>query len=155
MPDLYDELKALIRSLNENRVPYALCGGLALAVHGLTRATVDIDLLVPKESLAAARSVARELGYTIDAAPMSFAGGAVEIRRVSKVDSDSGEILMLDFLLVTEALAKVWETHEKVEWEQGSLWVVSRSGLVALKNLRRSGQDLDDIERLTEGPDEA
>jgi hypothetical protein len=86
---------------------------------------------------------------------MSFAGGAVEIRRVSKVDSDSGEILMLDFLLVTEALAKVWETHEKVEWEQGSLWVVSRSGLVALKNLRRSGQDLDDIERLTEGPDEA
>jgi hypothetical protein len=155
MPDLYDELKALIWSLNENRVAYALCGGLALAVHGLTRATVDIDLLMPRESLEAAKYVAHELGYTIDAAPVNFAGGAVEIRRVSKVDSDSGEILMLDFLLVTEALAKVWETREKVEWEQGSLWVVSRSGLVALKSLRRSGQDLDDIERLTEGSDEA
>jgi len=155
MPDLNDELKALIWSLNDNRVAYALCGGLALAVHGLTRATVDIDLLIPRESLAAAKYVAHELGYTIDAALMNFAGGAVEIRGVLKVDSDSGETLMLDFLLVSEALPKVWETREKVEWEQGSLWVVSRSGLVALKSLRRSGQDLDDIERLTEGSDEA
>ena len=155
MPDLYDELKALICSLNENRVAYALCGGLALAVHGLVRATVDIDILIPKDSLAAARSVARQLGYTIEAAPMRFAEGAVEIHRISKVDSDSGEMLMLDLLLVTDPLAKVWETREEVEWERGSLWVVSRAGLVALKKLRRSGQDLDDIERLAEGSDEA
>ncbi len=155
MLDLYDELKALVRSLTTHGVAYALCGGLAMAVHGVARATVDIDILIQEESLTAARSVARELGYTVEAAPMSFAGGTVEIRRASKVDPDSGDMLMLDFLLLTAPLANVWETREEVEWEQGSLWVVSRAGLIALKKLRRSGQDLEDIARLIEGSDEA
>lgn len=154
MLDLYEELKELISKLKENQVAYALCGGLALAVHGIVRATVDIDILIPKDSLAPAKSVARQLGYTIEAAPMRPAGGAVEVHRISKVDSDSGEVLMLDFLLVTDPLAQVWETREEVEWERVSLWVVSRAGLVALKRLRRSGQDLDDIKRLIEGSDE-
>jgi hypothetical protein len=46
MVSLYDELKALVAALNEEGVPYALCGGLAMAVHGFVRATEDIDLLV-------------------------------------------------------------------------------------------------------------
>jgi hypothetical protein len=155
MLDIYDELKALITSLNENGVDYALCGGLAMAVHGFVRATVDIDILIRKKSLATARSVALRLGYTVDAAPMRFAGGSVEIRRISKVDPGSGDVLMLDFLLVTNLFAKIWETREEVEWEHGSIWVVSRPGLIELKRLRGSGQDLEDIARLTEGADEA
>ena len=86
---------------------------------------------------------------------MSFRGGTVEIRRFSKVDRGSGEVLMLDFLLVTPPLASVWETRLELEWEEGTLWVVSRDGLVALKRLRMSGQDTDDIARLTEAADEA
>ena len=155
MLDLYDELSALVSALHGDCVQYALCGGLALAVHGVTRATVDIDILIPEEWLAAASSVARGLGYTIEAAPMRFAGGAVEIRRMSKADPDSGEMLMLDFRLVTQGLAHIWETREEVAWERGSLWVVSRAGLVELKKLRGSGQDRDDITRLTAGDDEA
>lgn len=155
MLDIYDELKTLITSLNENGVDYALCGGLAMAVHGFVRATVDIDIIIRKKSLATARSVALQLGYTVDAAPMRFAGGSVEIRRISKVDPTSGDVLMLDFLLVTNLLARIWETREEVEWEHGSLWVVSRPGLIELKRLRGSGQDLEDIARLTEGADEA
>lgn len=154
MLDIYDELKALISRLDEHHLAYALCGGLALAVHGVARATIDIDILISLDSLTTAKSVARQLGYTIEAAPMSFAGGTVEIRRISKVDAASGDILMLDFLLVTPALANVWETRVELEWEQGRLWVVSREGLIALKRLRKSGQDLDDIARLAEDSDE-
>ena len=47
--DLYDELKAVLSALEKAEVPYALCGGLALAVYGHPRATVDIDLLVPAD----------------------------------------------------------------------------------------------------------
>jgi hypothetical protein len=155
MLDLYDELKTLTARLDSDGVAYALCGGLAMAVYGLTRATVDIDLLIPEECLNAAEVSARDLGYTISAAPMSFAGGAVEIRRISKLDPGSGDLLMLDLLLVTSSLAEVWRTRQEVEWEHGSLWVVSRSGLIALKRLRSSGQDLDDIARLMEDADEA
>ena len=155
MLDLYDELTALIAGLDSKGVAYALCGGLALAVYGLTRATVDIDLLIPAECLEAAESAAWNQGYTVNAAPMRFAGGAVEIHRISKIDPDSGDLLMLDLLLVTSALDEIWRTRCEVEWERGSLWVVSREGLITLKKLRSSGQDLDDIARLKENSDEA
>ena len=155
MLDLYDELKALTGSFDSNGIDYALCGGLAMAVYGLTRATVDIDILIQEEYLEAAGSAARELGYTVAAAPMSFAGGSIKIRRISKLDPETGDLLMLDLILVTAPLANVWQTRLEAEWENGVLRVVSREGLIALKRLRGSSQDLDDIARLREDSHEA
>jgi hypothetical protein len=85
---------------------------------------------------------------------MTFADGVIDIRRVSKLDPESGDILSLDVLLVTPPLSKVWDTRSEVEWAEGRLWVVSREGLIFLKSLRKSGQDLDDIRRLEETEDE-
>lgn len=42
-----DDLKLLIKSLNENDVEYFLIGGYALFAHGYERATTDIDIIVP------------------------------------------------------------------------------------------------------------
>lgn len=42
-----DDLKTLLRALNEHGVEYLLIGGYALAAHGYQRATTDIDVLVP------------------------------------------------------------------------------------------------------------
>lgn len=152
--DLYEELQRLIARLEERQLDYALCGGLAMAVYGAPRATVDIDLLIPGGSVQDAFQLARELGYTVEAAPMTFAGGAIRIRRLSKIDADSGDVLTLDLLLVTPEIAQVWDGREEVEWEGAKLSVVSSEGLIALKTLRGSGQDLDDIERLRGESDE-
>ena len=46
-PATLEDLKLLLRSLNEHGVDYLLIGGYALAAHGYQRATVDIDVLVP------------------------------------------------------------------------------------------------------------
>ena len=46
-PATIADLKAVIRSLNENKVDYFLIGGYALFAHGYYRATTDIDILVP------------------------------------------------------------------------------------------------------------
>lgn len=46
-PATLDDLKLLVKSLNENNVDYFLIGGYALFAHGYERATTDIDLLVP------------------------------------------------------------------------------------------------------------
>jgi hypothetical protein len=150
MLDLYHEFERLIRALNERHIDYAICGGVAMAVHGAPRATVDIDLLITAESLQEVKAAARELGYLIEADPMTFRKGAVEIRRVSKLDPDSGDLLMLDMLLVTPDVSVAWQTRIEVEWEGGTLWVVSREGLMMLKSLRGNPQDLADIERLKE-----
>jgi hypothetical protein len=148
MIDLFDEFQKLVSALELQAVDYALCGGLAMAVHGFPRATVDIDLLILSESLDQAMTIARDLGYTIRGKDLSFAGGAVEIRRVSKIDSASGDLLSLDFLLVTPETLPVWQSRIEAHWEGGRLYVVSREGLIKMKHLRGSGQDLDDIEKL-------
>jgi hypothetical protein len=91
------------------------------------------------------------LGYTIRGKDLSFKGGAIEIRRISKIDRDSGDLLSLDLLLVTPVIEDVWKTRFKTVWENHPLSVVSRKGLIALKSLRSSGQDIDDIRKLQSG----
>ena len=148
MLDLYEEFRALIAALTDHQIEYALCGGLAMAVHGTPRATVDIDLVIRAESLATVSFLAHELGYALEAAPLHFGDGAVEIRRLVKTDSETEDFLPLDLLLVTPALQRVWESRSTVSWEGGQLLVISREGMIAMKSLRNNGQDRDDIARL-------
>jgi hypothetical protein len=146
--DLIDELKRLITRLDEKGIEYALCGGLAMAVYALPRATLDIDIMVEASSLDKAKRAVHDLGFIVDAMPMEFHGGKVDIHRVSKIDPDTRETLGLDLLIVTPATRQAWESRTKVEWEGGTLSVVSPEGLVLLKSFRRSGQDQDDIRYL-------
>jgi len=156
MFDITDELRALVAALEKQEIDYALCGGMAMAVHGRLRATIDIDLLILSDSQDDVLAIAQSLGYNIRGKDLSFANGAVEIRRVSKIDPDDEELLSLDLLLVTPQILEMWESRIKAEWEGGKLSVVSASGLIALKQLRGSGQDLADIEALRgEGSNEA
>lgn len=148
--DLYEELRKITAALDERNIAYALCGGLAMAVYAHPRATIDMDLLIMSESLASTLEVARELGYAIRGSDLSFANGAIEIRRVSRVHPTTRHVLTLDMLLVTEAIREVWESRVEANVEGGTLSVVSREGLIALKRLRGSGTDLDDIAKLEE-----
>lgn len=141
------ELKALVDSFNEKELPYALCGGLALAVHGSPRATLDIDVVALTGSAPALKSVAQSLGFTLEAAAMKFANDQVEIMRISKVSGDSEDVLALDILTLSEGLESEISVEEKV-WEGSTLWVLDRASLIRLKELRRSAQDIADIEKL-------
>jgi hypothetical protein len=149
--DLLHELHSLVRVLEEHKIEYALCGGMAMGVHGHARTTAGIELLIVSESLPDVLEVAKTLGYTIRGKDLSFANGAVEIRRVSKMDPDDGKLLSLDLLLATPDVRDVWEERTVVEWEGGRLSVVTARGLITIKQLRRSYQDLADIEALTGG----
>jgi hypothetical protein len=156
MFDITDELRALVAALEKQEIDYALCGGMAMAVHGRLRMTIDIDLLILAASLDDVFAIAKSLDYNVRGKDLSFADGAIEIRRVSKIDPDDGEVLSLDLLLVTPEINQIWESRVEAEWEGGKLSVVSASGLIALKQLRGSAQDLADIEALRgEGSNEA
>jgi len=150
MLDLFKEFRALVRRLEDVELDYALCGGLALSVYSTPRATVDIDVMVLPEDMDRLKSLAAELGFDFEAAPMVFADGKVDIRRFSKIEQKSGDVLMLDILVVTPALKDVWASRTQIEWEGGSLRVVSRDGLIDLKRLRGSAVDLEDIAHLEE-----
>ncbi len=150
MLDIFEELRNLVGALDEHGVEYALCGGMAMGVYGRARSTIDIDLLVLSDSLDRIYELTKSFGYNIRGKEMSFADGAVEIRRVSKIDPEDGELLSLDLLLVTRETLPAWESRLEAEWEGGKLSVVSVNGLIALKKLRKSTQDLADIEALAD-----
>jgi hypothetical protein len=147
--NLYEELEALARAFESAGVEFALCGGLALAVHGHPRATRDIDVLVRREDLSLAKKVARSCGYTLSSLPTKFAGSAIEIERVSKVVGT--DVLMLDFILAEPGLVSVWESRERLPWRGTTLPVVSRSGLISMKLSAGRPQDVADLAKLQEG----
>lgn len=155
MFDLYYEFRLLIAALDEHKIDYALCGGLAMAVYDRARATVDIDVLILSESLDLVIPIATKLGYEIRGLDMTFSDGAIEIRRVSKIDRASGQVLSLDLLLVTPAIQGVWNSRVEADWDGGTLSVVSRQGLISLKRLRGSPQDTADIVALQEDLEDA
>lgn len=121
-----------------------------MAIHGLPRATIDIDLFVLSEDLEKAWKAAQNLGYDVEGLPLHFGDGAIEIRRISKIDKESKRLFTIDFLLVTKPLKDVWENRELIEWEDGKTWVVSREGLILLKTISGREQDLLDINKLKE-----
>jgi hypothetical protein len=146
--NLIDELRRLRDALEASRVEYGLCGGLAMAVHGYPRATIDIDLIVRDDDVERVLSIAEGIGFQIRALPMRFSGGKLRIRRITKLDASDGSALMLDLLILGEELEHVWDDLQRLRWEGSEISVVSREGLIALKRLRSSAQDLADIERL-------
>jgi hypothetical protein len=148
MANLIDEFIGLTETLNLKGIDYAVCGGWAMAIHGLPRATLDIDVLVLSEDLSEILALAKSRGYDVEGLPLRFADGAVEIRRISKVDKESKILFTLDFLLVTEPLQSVWKGRELIEWEEGKTWVVSKNGLIRLKTISGREQDLLDIRNL-------
>ncbi len=147
MIDLAVEFEAVITALAEHGIEYAVCGGMAMAIHSLPRATVDIDLMIRPEDEERVYPAVEPLGFRIRAKPMHFDHGKMEIRRVTKIDP-AGDTLMLDLLLVTPAFESVWRDRIRVDSEFGSISVVSREGLIELKSGRMSGTDQDDIKRL-------
>ena len=150
MIDIIDELKLLIAKLDEQKIEYALCGGLALAIYDRPRATADIDLLILADSAESIFVAAESLGYTIRGLDLDFANGDVQIKRVSKIDQMSRFVLTLDLLLVTQETQHIWDSRVQAMWEGRPLVVVSRDGLIALKKLSGRPQDLADISALME-----
>jgi len=55
--------RKIARALDERGVPYLVAGGLAVAANGLERLTVDVDLILTKEGLAAFKERWLGLGW--------------------------------------------------------------------------------------------
>lgn len=144
--NLHGELTGLLGALEARGAAYALAGGLALAVHGVVRATEDIDLLVPDEELESVAGVARELGFGIETR-LAFASG-LEILRLAKVEGD--DALVLDLLRVDATSAEVFRDRIRIRLEGLEVQVVSRRGLELLKLAAGREQDLADLARLRE-----
>lgn len=151
MSTLLEEFKSITQALNDAGIDYAVCGGWAMAIHGLARATMDIDLLVLDDDVEKILRIVKDQGYDVEGLPLHF---DIEIRRVSKIDRELKQLITLDLLLVSEAMRDVWETRRELLWDEGTTSVVSRDGLIKMKLLAGRKVDLADIDKLREAENE-
>jgi len=143
----------LVEALSDAVVSFAICGGIAVTIHGAPRLTDDLDLLVPSADVEKAKQVAAAVGFDLSARPMVFGAGTPHARTVHRVSKlDEGELLTLDLIIVAGPLEDVWRDRVLVEWEGRRVPVVSRAGLLAMKRLAGRPKDLLDIASL-EGDD--
>ena len=150
MQTLEAELRELVRLFNQKKIEYALCGGMAVAIHGYPRFTKDIDFLVPAESLERAREVAAMAGFLDESGRIPFADS--DVYRVIKTDGTNFRIL--DFLVPKRLDTIAWQQRQWFDWDGLPLCTVSVDGLIEMK--RAAGRDIDliDIKRLGFDPDE-
>jgi hypothetical protein len=73
MLDIFDEFRNVVAVLNDHEIDYALCGGMAMAVHKRARMTIDIDILIQPESLDRIVSIMTGFGFNIRGKDLSFA----------------------------------------------------------------------------------
>lgn len=134
-----EDLKVLLRSLNENHVDYLLIGGYALFAHGYERATTDIDILVP---------ATRESGERVIKALMVLPDKvAAEVDTEWFVDAENGEhgtIRVADEFLVDVMFNACGETYETlkqyaetVDFDGIPLQTVNLEGLLRTKQTMR------------------
>ncbi len=70
-------LRSLVERLDAEGIPYAILGGMALNIHGFIRETVDVDVLMTKESLDRFRERLVGRGYV-----QAFSGARKSFRDV-------------------------------------------------------------------------
>lgn len=63
--DVFTTLRNLTKRLEEENIPYALVGGMALAAHGFIRMTQDVDLLMTREGLETFKEKFEGRGYAL------------------------------------------------------------------------------------------
>jgi len=147
--NLVDELHAICRVLEDAAVPYAVCGGIAVTIHGATRSTKDIDVLVESGDVQRVLGLLAPLGYTIVALPMTFDAGTARERHVQRVSKlEGGDHLVVDLIVADAAFRGLLTDRVAVELPAGRLNVVSLDVLLKMKRLAGRAQDVADLEKL-------
>lgn len=139
-PATLEDLKTLIRALNEQGADYLLIGGYALFAHGYHRATTDIDVLVP---------ASRESGRKIREALMILPDRSA--RDIDPAWFEEGEnIRVADAFVVDLMLNANGETYETlkqyaetVDLDGVQVHTVNLEGLLRTK-LTGRGKDVAD-----------
>jgi len=151
--NVFEEFKRLISELEEERVRYALVGGVAMAFYAEPRFTRDIDLLVDTYDFDKVKGVLEKDGYFESASPWTFRNVSIELHRFLKVVNEEDEMLIDILVAKDEEVRKVIQNAVEAESEEGRVMLANKKDLIWLKKTRDSKQDQADIEKLKDDKD--
>lgn len=140
-------LGSLIKELDQQGIRYALIGGFAMAMRGVQRATMDLDLILALDDLEGAHSLLLQYGYE----------RAFYSENVSHYQSQDPEWGRIDILHAFRAPSlKMLDRAERLELTADIALKVARiEDIIGLKiqamsnDLRRAEQDWLDCRQLS------
>ncbi len=146
---LIEQLKRLLDALAQEKLEYALCGGIAVNIHGHVRTTQDIDVLVQEKDLSRVMPLLQRLNFTFTSGRVPFQAGTADERKLYRATQiEDTDVLTVDVLIVTPILEDVWESRQVFAWLDRAVTVVSLEGLTKMKLMAGRHQDLADLENL-------
>ena len=138
------------RLLNRHRVRYLLAGGVAANLHGSVRATLDVDVLVPRDLANMAR-----LLRALTELPYGIARELDAKELVDKPVTIVGDDPRVDIMTAawTVTFDQAWPSRVVRRIEGVQVPYLGRDDLIRSKRTGRAA-DLADIERLEAIPEE-
>ena len=147
---MLNRLKDVFRSFQQHEVKYVVIGGIAAVIHGVPRATFDLDILVE----ATPENIQPLLDALLDAGI-----GTASLTNVDEILSNEITIfkdrVRIDVQTSTPGLSfqDAWKRRKTMEYHGQVFYVVSLDDLISSK--RATGREVDlEVVRLLELADD-
>jgi len=134
---------SVTESFREQNIDYATCGAVALAIHGFFRATPGIDIIVASNSIDDAKDITASPGFQPSNEKRR---PSIAIELMAKVCGQ--QRTALHFLNVTPMVQSAWNSQTWFDIDDQRCCVVSRDGLIRMKQSSGRLSDDADIQRL-------
>lgn len=149
--EIIEELYKLVDALVQKDIPYAICGGLAVAIHGRPRMTVDIDLVVPSEFIVSVTEAVAQIGFDDVTGWVKLPTSDLGIERLYRINKVmDNEFLTLDLLEADSLKNSILADRQLFQLDTRQLSVLSKSALIRMKQGTGRTQDKLDIEMLND-----
>ncbi|HRI57076.1 MAG TPA: nucleotidyltransferase [Anaerolineae bacterium] len=142
---MLNQLRGVYSSLRKHKVKYVTIGGIAAILHGVPRATFDLDILIE----ATPKNAQRLLDALLDAGL-----GTASLTTAEEVLAHEITIfrdrVSVDVQTKTPGISfsEVWERRQVMKYGRTSFDVLSKEDLIASKLAAGRAKDLEDIRLL-------
>lgn len=145
-------LQDVFESFERHEVRYVVIGGIAAVLHGVPRATFDLDILIDATPDNADRLLTALLEAGLATAALTSVGEVLANEITIFRDR-----VRIDVQTSTPGLvfAHAWGRRKTIEFERRRFFVVSREDLIASKRASARPVDLEDVRALEAGGGDA
>jgi hypothetical protein len=147
------DFRDLLAEFNAHRVEYLIVGAHALAAHGHVRATKDLDVWIRAAPANAKRVIQALVAF---GAPLHDLTES-DLSNPGVVFQIGIAPLRIDVLTAIDGVTfeEAWPARMQTEFADLPVFVLSRQHTIQNKRAAGRTQDLADIERLEESPDDS
>ncbi len=142
---MLNRLKDVFSSFQRHNVHYVVIGGIAAILHGVPRATFDLDILI--------EATAENAQNLLDALTEARLGTAAMTSAQEVLDNEITifqDRVRIDVQTSTPGLefSKAWKDRQEMKYQNQRFYVASKLDLIASKLAAGRPVDLDDVKAL-------